>query len=478
MSNADQTYADALRFVIYNGIKREDRTGVGTTSYFGYSMNFDLRSEFPILEGKKIHWPSVAHELLWMISGSTNANDLSEKDVTIWEEWRRPVSNRDLVLVERRDAVPSCPPTEISTDLTTYADTIDKKLVDIWRRMMKRCYVPTSDKYRAYGAKGVTVHPRWHSAAAFVEDAKRLPHWSYKLASWDDFELDKDYYGSQQYGPETCVWIPHDENVSYTNSATPVRVVDIDGQEHIYITQAEASRRLGLSATTLNRMVGTDAPISGLKSSNVRFNSWVFEKASFGDYLLRQELIEDGDLGPVYGKNWRSWSGYDNNRGEYGIDQLAEAIRLIKEDPTSRRIIVNAWNVADLDEMALPPCHMFYQFYVDGDYLDVQVYQRSADIFLGVPFNISSYALLLSLVAHVTGKTPRFLRMVFGDLHLYNNHQEAAAKYLDQVEKVDIYSRPMLVIATTHDDIDQITYEDFALSDYYPQPAIKAPVAV
>lgn len=450
MSNADQTYADALRFVIYNGIKREDRTGVGTTSYFGYSMNFDLRSEFPILEGKKIHWPSVAHELLWMISGSTNVSYLNENGVTIWDEWAD--ENGDLGPVYgwnwRRWGEQYVPRQRLADGVpATYLGVGNGKgknghpLGKTWEGMMSRCYDTNNPSYPTYGGAGVQVCSRWLQFENFAADAVNLPGYrdGRRTEDGERLVLDKDQRGQGKlYSPESCMWLTDKENVNLNHHRTFI-VENENGDQFSFRSATEFGNRMG------------------------------FDPSNFSD-------LWTGNKNAVWRNGYRLVSIQEDDT--HGIDQLAEAIRLIKEDPTSRRIIVNAWNVADLDEMALPPCHMFYQFYVDGDYLDVQVYQRSADIFLGVPFNISSYALLLSLVAHVTGKTPRFLRMVFGDLHLYNNHQEAAAKYLDQVEKVDIYSRPMLVIATDQDDIDRITYEDFALTDYYPQPTIKAPVAV
>lgn len=269
-----------LRHVKENGEKRGDRTGTGTTSVFGYHFEHDMTTGFPLLTTKKIHWKSVVHELLWMISGSTNVKYLNDNGVRIWDEW---------------------------------AD-------------------------------------------------------------------------------------------------------------------------------------------------------------------------ENGKLGPVYGAQWRSWSSYHDDYGgtfssgliRDGIDQLNNAIDLINDNPECRRIVVSAWNPAEIKDMALPPCHMFFQFYCHSDGgLSLQMYQRSADIFLGVPFNIASYALLLSLVAEVTGRTASKLSITFGDLHIYDNH-------MDQVEEqLKRANRPLPSLELNYvKSIDDFVYEDIILKFYDPHPTIKAKVAV
>ena len=180
-----------------------------------------------------------------------------------------------------------------------------------------------------------------------------------------------------------------------------------------------------------------------------------------------------GDLGPVYGAQWRSWRGADGK----SHDQLKEAIRLIREDPDSRRILVNSWNVGELNRMALPPCHMFFQFKVYGKNLDLVVYQRSADLFLGVPFNIASYALLQRMVAQVTGKKSRQLVMMFGDAHIYDNHQVQVRELLERNRQGPPIP-PTVELNPDIADIDDFTFEDINLVGYRPLPKIKAPVAV
>jgi len=175
---------------------------------------------------------------------------------------------------------------------------------------------------------------------------------------------------------------------------------------------------------------------------------------------------ENGDLGPVYGAQWRSWGGK--------VDQISELLNSLKNNPDSRRHIVCAWNVAEIDKMALPPCHCLFQFYVANNKLSCQLYQRSADIFLGVPFNIASYALLTLMLCQVLGYEPGEYVHTFGDLHLYNNHFEQADLQLSREPK----PLPKMKLNPEVKDLFEFKFEDFTLEDYDPWPAIKAPVAV
>ena len=263
-----KTYLDLLRHVRDHGARKEDRTGTGTLSVFGYQMRFDLAQGFPLVTTKKIHTKSVIHELLWFLKGSTNVEYLRANGVTIWDEWA---------------------------------------------------------------------------------DAR-------------------------------------------------------------------------------------------------------------------------GELGPVYGYQWRSWP---TPSGAH-IDQVAQVIAQIRANPASRRLVVSAWNVADLPKMALAPCHALFQFYVADGRLSCQMYQRSADIFLGVPFNIASYALLTLMVAQVTGLEPGEFVHTLGDAHLYLNHLEQADEQLTRAPR----PLPVMKLDPSVKEIDAFRYEDFTLEGYDPYPAIRAPIAV
>jgi thymidylate synthase len=179
---------------------------------------------------------------------------------------------------------------------------------------------------------------------------------------------------------------------------------------------------------------------------------------------------KSGELGPVYGYQWRSWPAPDGRH----IDQVSQIIEQIRKNPDSRRLVVSAWNVADLPKMALLPCHAFFQFYVAGGRLSCQMYQRSADLFLGVPFNIASYALLTLMVAQVCGLKPGDFVHTFGDTHLYLNHLDQAREQLARSPR----RLPAMRLNPAVKDLFQFKYEDFALENYDPHPAIKAPIAV
>jgi thymidylate synthase len=198
--------------------------------------------------------------------------------------------------------------------------------------------------------------------------------------------------------------------------------------------------------------------------TNVRFLK------EHGVSIWNEWADDDGELGPVYGRQWRSWPG----RSGEAIDQISDVIEQIKRNPDSRRLIVSAWNVADVPAMALPPCHLLFQFYVAERRLSCQMYQRSADVFLGVPFNIASYALLTMMVAQVTGLSPGDFVNTLGDAHLYDNHLEQAKLQLSREPR----ALPTMRIDPAVRSIFDFEYEHFRLENYQPHPHISAPVAV
>jgi len=284
-------YLDFLKHILNEGSRKDDRTGTGIISTFGYQMRFNLENGFPLLTTKKVHLKSIIHELLWFVRGDTSLKYLVDNNVRIWNEW---------------------------------------------------------------------------------------PY--------------KKFTESSDFSGETI-------------------------SEYI-------------------------------------------EKVKTDEAFCKKH----GDLGPVYGKQWRDF---------YGYDQLGKVIDEIKNNPNSRRLIVSAWNPPKIKDMALPPCHILYQFYVRGGKLSLQLYQRSADAFLGVPFNIASYALLLMMVAKVTQLKPYEFIHTIGDGHIYLNHLEQVKLQISRnprpLPKMDI---------KYHENIEDYVYKDFTLTDYNPYPAIKGKVAV
>lgn len=209
---------------------------------------------------------------------------------------------------------------------------------------------------------------------------------------------------------------------------------------------------------------------------------WFLKGSSNINWLLEHNVHiwdewadENGDLGPVYGVQWRSWPAPTPEDPNRTIDQISNVLDLIKHHPDSRRMIVSAWNPAEVEKMALPPCHALFQFYVSPDGgLSCQLYQRSADLFLGVPFNIASYALLTMMVAQVCGLKPREFVHTFGDLHIYKNHLDQVREQLSREPR----ALPKMKLNPDRRELDEFVYEDFTLEGYDPHPTIKAPIAV
>lgn len=478
-------YLDLMQQILDKGNHREDRTGVGTRAIFGAQMRFDLKESFPLLTTKKLHLKSIIHELIWFLSGDTNIKYLQENGVTIWDSWRRPYTlDRPYVFVEKKHF----PYQEYKGDFSLGKfehSTENNKLASAWARMMHRCYDPEAHNYRFYGAKGVSVCKRWHEVQNYINDVKTLPHWWYKQHDWNSFQLDKDYFGSNQYNPESCVWLRTDENVP----SEAILLVSPNGESFVFLGASEASSFLGISRTTTHRFLKFGFP-SVLKGNNKKIEGWHFYKFDEEDNQLpRRALIKDGDLGKIYGAQWRNFSGDDTKsyhnawinieEKNKGVDQIANVLTSLKEDPFSRRHIICAWNPAQLDQMALPPCHALAQFFVREEngkrYLSCQLYQRSCDFFLGVPFNIASYSLLTHIFADCLGYIPDEFVWTGGDVHLYDNHIEQAKL---QLSRTPLPPSAQLHIRNHHELPWEYKFDDFEITGYESYPAIKAPIAV
>ncbi len=466
-------YLDLMQDILDNGYQKDDRTGTGTLSVFGRQLHFDLSEGFPLLTTKKLHIRSIIYELLWFLNGDTNIQYLTDNNVHIWDSWIAPYSlDREVVEVDvkKKEYVAYTGDFKGGNGLNYKCGSVDNKLRSLWAKMMQRCYDVNAHNYKSYGQMNVSVCERWHSVKNFVEDVKLLPHWQYKLEDWNNFELDKDYYGANHYSPSTSVWLRKDENLCYTKITYPTRVITSEGKEMMFITANDAARHVGITTSSINRFINDKLP-KILKGNNRKFKGYIFEKAKIPTgKVLRYKLLDKGELGPIYGRQWRSWPTQDGN----SIDQISEVIAQIKENPNSRRLIVSAWNIADVDKMALPPCHLLFQFYVADGKLSCQLYQRSADTFIGLPFNIASYALLTHLVAQQCDLAVGEFVWTGGDVHLYLNHLEQARLQLTRKP----YPLPQLKIKRKADSIFTYQFEDFEILDYQAHPHIKAAVAV
>lgn len=346
---------------------------------------------------------------------------------------------------------------------------IDSKLFNTWKMMMYRCYGgPESHKAKYYQNKNIFVNKDWHEPETFIRDVKEIPHWWYKENNWDDFSLDKDYYGANFYSKESCVWIHQKENTIYA-TAEPLIAEDNNGGYRVFLSVHHAASVLGGNAKAIRRLAKGQFQLNRfgkpiLKSNNKHLGQYSFSILD-KQKMYRLEIIEDGEMGPVYGKQWRDFDG---------VDQIANVIEQIKTNPDSRRMIVSAWNVAEIEGMALPPCHTMFQFYVHDGKLSCQLYQRSGDVFLGIPFNIASYALLTHLIANETGlEVGEFIHTI-GDAHLYTNHMEQINLQLSR----ETYDLPKLVLLHPEKSIFDMNSEDIIVEDYRCHKTIKAPIAV
>tara|TARA_B100000929_G_scaffold291081_2_gene287802 strand:+ start:2533 stop:4182 length:1650 start_codon:yes stop_codon:yes gene_type:complete len=545
-NHVDKQYKGLIDRISADGVDKVDRTGVGSRSVFGAQMRFDISDgKLPLLTTKKVHTRMIIHELLWMLSGDTNVRYLKENNVNIWDSWSRKESesgkdfdNRDVVYVEPRvkEFNKYYNPTPGLTD-DQKNDPVNEKLYPTWYGMLKRCYDSETHNYSTYGGRNVFVCERWHTFTNFVEDVKRLPNWKNKFNNWNEYNLDKDYYSSNCYSPDTCVWLSETENSMYSGKPAVIAVDPLFGVS-IFPCGNEAARQLGLARNTLHRFL--DRMPSPLKGKNAPFRSWLFLSVVAP---FRYEIPEIGDLGPVYGSQWRNWGdgkpirkstirGLVNlykddktklaeeitevfkNRSKNGHDQIANIVHQLKTNPDSRRIILNAWNVGEINEMGLPPCHCLAQFWTrkltfeergemakrkgfliaedpQGGYdnahlaldaleiprraLSCQLYQRSADTSLGVPFNLVQYSLLTHMLAHVTGMVAEELIWVGGDCHVYQNQWEALEEQLSREPLEDNGAK--LWLNPEVKDIDDFTFKDIGILNYKSHPPVKFPAA-
>lgn len=435
-------YERLVKHVYENGERRTDRTGTGTYSVFGTHLEYDLMNGFPLITSKKTHFKSVLEELLWFLRGETNISTLN---ASIWDEWAdedgelgpiyghqwtRWGSKPDKVI----QRVPHLPDGVEATYLgvANGAGKEGSPLKNTWKGMISRCYNRSDIGWDSYGGRGVSVIDRWLEFKNFEHDATGLPGYEEGVKKY----LDKDILGSGfLYGPDTCSWVSNSEN-QLAKSTKRYTVEDQDGKLYTFTNPSVFCREQGIPDGNFSDLW------TGRKNAKVRNGFRLVDVSGTND----------------------------------GVNQIQQLIDGIRETPESRRLIVSAWNPPEIPEMALAPCHVMFQVYLrDYQYLDLQVYQRSADLLLGVPFNIASYALLVHILASITGYIPGKLTWIGGDTHLYINHLEQAEELIYQRS---IPEFPLLTINRLIYSVDSIDPSIFELTDYNPNPVIKAPVAV
>lgn len=437
-------YKKLILDVFSGGVEKDDRTGTGTISIFGHQSRYDLSEGFPLVTTKKVHLKSIIHELLWFLKGDTNVKYLQDNGVSIWDEWADENGNLGAVyghlwrnfggkydnIAQPRPVLEGgFKPTKLG--IANGDGCRNSPLRGTWQNMIERCYNSKASGYDYYGAKGVHVCNRWLVFKNFEIDAKKLQGWELKNADWDNFQLDKDILGNGfRYSPTTCIWASLSDN--YASIYNKTYTVEKDGVHYSFNNISDFARSNNIEAPNLSRVInGVRRTVSGFSLISVK----------------------------------------DNN---LGIDQISNVVRRIKENPDSRRLIVSSWDSNSIDDAILPPCHTLFQFYVANGRLSLQLYQRSADIFLGVPFNIASYSLLLMMMAQVTGLEAGEFIHTIGDAHIYSNHIEQCKLQLSRAER----PLPTMTLNPDIKDIFDFKYEDFTLSNYNPHPSIKGEVAV
>lgn len=311
-------------------------------------------------------------------------------------------------------------------------------LYSIWASMIKRCYDEKDRMYRWYGGRGVSVHPNWHNFSNFYRDAQELPNWclARKQRGKREWHLDKDYYNSNVYSRNTCVWLKSSDNSLY--SGKPIISIDQTGNTRYHYNQRSCAKDLGLSDKKINRV---------LKGKYSQHKGYHF------DYYTGEDII----------------------RKPLPFDQVGWVLNEIRSNPNSRRLVISTWNAAKIDQCRLPPCHgLVIHFEVSNKKLSCHTYQRSADFFIGVPNNIASYALLTHIFASMTGLEVGELIYSFGDAHLYLNSVEQAKIQLSRRPK----QSPKIKLNNWGQGINDWSFNDFELIDYKYHPAIKAEIAV
>ncbi len=441
-------YIDLVQDILQYGERRDDRTGVGTLSIFDAKLSFDLRQRFPLVTLKETRWKIAFLEMLFFISGQTNAKWLEERGSKLWTPWGDSNGNLGPVYGfnwrrwgAKPDNVPQPKPKLREGVDATFAGVASgagangHSLLGTWMGMIQRCYDPSSVGYKNYGARGVHVCDEWLEFTKFAEDATTLPGYVNKLKEPGRYELDKDIIGNGfTYGPKSCCWVTREDNQNAKSEW--LYTVEKEGQRFVFTNTSQFCQEHGILRANFEHLWtrGGDIVRYGFK------------------FVKKERLVPE-------------------------VDQVVQLIDGLRNNPFGRRHIVTAWDVGQLHNMALPPCHHTHQCYVTNDgHLDLKVFIRSSDVALGLPFNVSQYALLTHLYARAAGLTARRLIVDIGDAHLYLNHVDAMREAVSMRSPVDC--QPQLWVNTRNTDIDGYKPEDFDITGYTFHPHIPLPVAV
>ena len=387
---------------------KADRTGTGRHSIFGGYIRHDTGHYGPAFyQTKKVHVPSILGELRWMLSGSSSVKPLQAEGIRIWNEWADANGNLGPIYGHAwrqtggeytpRQPVPKLPDGVEATYLgiANGQGGQGHPLKKTWEGMLARCYDKNSPSYETYGGRGVYVCNRWLQFTAFAQDAENLQGWELKQANPEPFavQLDKDIFGDgRSYGPDQCAWVSAQENAAAANPSRVI-VLEKDGVQFRFNNISEFCRKHGISSANMSDLW------TGNKNAKLR-NGF--------------KLVEVIDL----------------EAKPQPIDQIYTMLQIALERPADSGNLVSAWNVAELGQMALRPCHTLWQICIQDGKLDLMLYQRSADWFLGVPFNAAFYTTLQSMLAKMLGLKPGVFHHYFGDTHLYANQLDVADEHL------------------------------------------------
>lgn len=451
-------YEELLDDILRNGTFRGDRTGTGTLSVFGRSMRWDLSEGFPLITTKKVAWKAVRGELLWFLHGDTNIKWLQDNNIHIWDEWAAedgslgPVygsqwrhcpsyNSKELVEIPvRKDEYADFvhdEPHNLEGSTVGFVGTLDRekyhRIFTLWSNMMHNFY-GNELSFHSDIHGGESVSPVWWSFDRFVDTVTSLPGYSQWCVD-DSMMLTPHYYGSDVFSPSTCVFLKKKD--AHNTTVFEDTAVKINGELYPSV----------------------DAYFGDIYDSTFAHENWEKGKPYKGVHLDDVQTI------PV--KDGHVW------RYRMYIDQISDVVEQLKNNPESRRMIVNSWNVSELENMALPPCHMTFQFYVADGKLSCHLYQRSADMFLGVPFNIASYSLLTHMIAQQVGLDIGEFVWTGGDCHIYSNHVEQVKEQLGREPR----QYPELKLRKK-DSLFDYEIGDAQVEGYDPHPPIKAPVAV